>query len=95
MSPTPYGAGDAIFFKDGAQAQWHVQGHPKTCRNSRVIGKIRRMRMPAGGRKAATLMGSNQRMLRPRHHHGWRRFARTSTTSRQSKPSAALPSPSQ
>jgi uncharacterized protein len=27
MSPTRYGPGDVIFFKDGAHAKWHVEGH--------------------------------------------------------------------
>ena len=27
MSPTRYGPGDVIFFKDGAHARWHVEGH--------------------------------------------------------------------
>ncbi len=27
MSPTRYGPGDVIFFKDGAHATWHVEGH--------------------------------------------------------------------
>ena len=35
------------------------------------------------------------RMFRPQQHYAWRRFARTSTRSRQSMPSAGLTSPSQ
>src|ERR1700704_5917953 len=27
MSPTRYVPGDVIFFKDGAHAKWHVEGH--------------------------------------------------------------------
>jgi len=70
MPPTRYTAGDVIFFKDGAHAKWHVEGHVKKlafCRKTqpvwlgfavRAIGKIRRMLMPAGGQKAASLMGA-------------------------------------
>ena len=70
MSPTRYGPGDVIFFKDGAHAKWHVEGYVKKlafCRKTnpvwlgfavRAIGKIRRMLMPVGGEKAASLMGA-------------------------------------
>jgi hypothetical protein len=27
MSPTRYGPGDGVFFKNGAHAIWHVEGH--------------------------------------------------------------------
>jgi uncharacterized cupin superfamily protein len=27
MPPTRYGPDDVIFFKDGAHAKWHVEGH--------------------------------------------------------------------
>ena len=59
MRPTRYGPGAVIFFKDGAQAKWRVEGHVKKlafCRRahplwlsfaSRAIGKIRRVLMPA------------------------------------------------
>ncbi|HLG80625.1 MAG TPA: cupin domain-containing protein [Bradyrhizobium sp.] len=70
MRPTRYGPGDVIFFKDGAHAKWHVEGHVKKlafCRKTqplwlgfavRAMGKIRRMLIPTGGQKAATLMGA-------------------------------------
>jgi uncharacterized cupin superfamily protein len=70
MRPTRYGPGDVIFFKDGAHARWHVEGHVKKlafCRKTqpvwlgfalRVIGKLRRMLIPAGGEKAASLIGA-------------------------------------
>jgi uncharacterized cupin superfamily protein len=29
MPPTRYGAGDVVFFRDGAHAKWHVEGHVK------------------------------------------------------------------
>ena len=70
MRPTRYGPGDVIFFKDGAHARWHVEGHVKKlafCRKTqpvwlgfalRVSGKLRRMLIPAGGEKAARLMGA-------------------------------------
>src|SRR5580704_5824271 len=55
MRPTRYGPGDVIFFKDGAHAKWHVEGHVKKlafCRKTqpvwlgfvaRVVGKLKRM----------------------------------------------------
>jgi hypothetical protein len=53
MRPTRYGPGDVIFFKDGAHARWHVDGHVKKlafCRKTqpvwlgfalRVVSKIK------------------------------------------------------
>src|SRR5579872_6463730 len=70
MKPMRYGPGDVIFFRDGAHAKWHVEGHVKKlafCRKTqpvwlgfalRVVGKIRRMLMPLGDQKAATLLGA-------------------------------------
>jgi len=70
MRPTRYGPGDVIFFKDGAHARWHVQGYVKKlafCRKTqpvwlgfalRVINKLKRMLVPVGGDKAASLMGA-------------------------------------
>jgi uncharacterized protein len=70
MRPMRYGPGDVIFFKNGAHAKWHVEGHVKKlafCRKAqpvwlgltvRAIAKIRRMVMPVGGQKAASLMGA-------------------------------------
>jgi uncharacterized cupin superfamily protein len=68
--PTRYGPGDVIFFKDGAHARWHVEGHVRKlafCRKTqpvllglalRVISKIKRTLIPAGKRQAAGLMAS-------------------------------------
>jgi hypothetical protein len=70
MRPTRYGAGDVIFFRDGAHARWHVEGHVKKlafCRKTqpvwlgfalRVAGKLKRMMMPAFTDQPASLMGS-------------------------------------
>jgi hypothetical protein len=70
MAPTRYGPGDVIFFRDGAHAKWHVEGHVKKlafCRKTqpvllgfalRVFSKIKRTLMPAGKRQPASLMGS-------------------------------------
>jgi uncharacterized protein len=70
MRPTRYGPGDVIFFKEGAHAKWHVEGHVKKlafCRKTqpvwlgfavRAIGKIKRILIPAGGQKATSLMGA-------------------------------------
>ena len=68
MPPTRYGAGDVIFFKDGAHAKWHVEGHVKKlafCRKTspvwfgfalRVFLKLRKMFLPASQRQPASLM---------------------------------------
>jgi uncharacterized cupin superfamily protein len=70
MRPTRYGAGDVIFFRDGAHAKWHVEGRVKKlafCRKTqpvvlgfalRVFSKIKRTLMPAGKRQAVSLMGA-------------------------------------
>jgi uncharacterized protein len=70
MAPTRYGAGDVVFFRDGAHAKWHVEGHVKKlafCRKTqpvllgfalRVFSKIKRTLMPAGKRQPASLIGS-------------------------------------
>jgi uncharacterized cupin superfamily protein len=70
MRPTRYGPGDVVFFRDGAHAKWHVEGHVKKlafCRKTqpvwlgfalRVIGKIKRILLPPGERQAAGLMGA-------------------------------------
>jgi uncharacterized protein len=70
MRPTRYGAGDVIFFRDGAHARWHVEGHVKKlafCRKTqpvwlgfalRAAGKLKRMMMPAFTDQPASLMGS-------------------------------------
>ncbi len=70
MRATRYGPGDVIFFRDGAHARWYVESHVRKlafCRKTqpvwlgfaaRVIGKIKRMLLPAGSRQAASLMGA-------------------------------------
>ncbi len=68
MPPTRYGAGDVIFFRDGAHAKWHVEGHVRKlafCRKTspawfgfamRVFHKLRKMFLPADSRQPANLM---------------------------------------
>jgi uncharacterized cupin superfamily protein len=70
MRPTRYGPGDVVFFKHGAHARWHVEGHVKKlafCRKTqpvllgfalRVFAKLKRILMPSGKREPASLMGS-------------------------------------
>jgi hypothetical protein len=70
MGPTRYGPGDVVFFRDGAHARWHVEGHVKKiafCRKTspvwlgfaiRAIGKLRRMFIPADERQPASLIGA-------------------------------------
>jgi uncharacterized cupin superfamily protein len=70
MPPTRYGAGDVIFFRDGAHAKWHVQGRVKKlafCRKTqpvllglalRVFSKIKRTLLPTGKRQPTSLMAS-------------------------------------
>src|SRR6202165_6251211 len=67
MSATRYGPGDVIFFKDGAHARWHVEGHVKKlafCRKTqpallgfalRVFSIIKRTLLPAAKRQTAGL----------------------------------------
>jgi uncharacterized cupin superfamily protein len=68
--PVRYGAGDVIFFKDGAHAKWHVEGHVKKlafCRKThpawlgfalRVVGKLKRIFLPPGKTQPASLIGA-------------------------------------
>lgn len=68
MPPTRYSAGDVIFFRDGAHAKWHVEGHVKKlafCRKTspvwfglalRVFLKLKKILLPAGSRQPASLM---------------------------------------
>src|SRR5579872_4926705 len=68
MKPMRYGPGDVIFFRDGAHAKWHVEGHVKKiafCRKAspvlfglalRVFHKLRRIFLPADSRAPANLM---------------------------------------
>ena len=66
MPPTRYGPGDVIFFKDGAHAKWHVEGHVKKlafCRKTspfwfgfalRAYLKLKNF-FPASGRKPSSI----------------------------------------
>jgi len=68
MPPTRYGPGDVIFFKDGAHAKWHVEGHVKKlafCRKTspflfglalRMFLKLRKIFLPVGERRPASLI---------------------------------------
>ena len=70
MKPTRYGPGDVIFFRDGAHARWHVETYVKKlafCRNTqpvwlglavRVLGKLRRIFLPADKSQPASLTGA-------------------------------------
>jgi len=70
MPPKRYGVGDVIFFRDGAHAKWHVEGHVKKiafCRKTtpavigfmiRVVNKLKRMFLSPGERRPASLMGA-------------------------------------
>jgi uncharacterized cupin superfamily protein len=70
MLPTRYGPGEVVFFRNGAHARWHVEGHVKKlafCRKTqpawlglalRAIGKIRRIVMPPAKVRPASLMGA-------------------------------------
>jgi uncharacterized cupin superfamily protein len=71
MAPTRYGPGDVIFFKNGAHAKWHVEGHVKKlafCLKTqpyalglmvRAINKLKRMFLSPDGRRGASLAGAN------------------------------------
>ncbi|MBR0902168.1 cupin domain-containing protein [Bradyrhizobium liaoningense] len=70
MPPKRYGPGDVIFFRDGAHAKWHVEGHVKKiafCRKTnpvmigfliRVVNKLKKMFTSSGERRPASLMGA-------------------------------------
>lgn len=67
MRPTRYGPGDVIFFKHGAHARWHVEGHVRKlafCRKTqpvlvglalRVLSKLKRILLPTGKREVMSL----------------------------------------
>ncbi|NEW99647.1 MULTISPECIES: cupin domain-containing protein [Rhodopseudomonas] len=71
MPAKRYGPGDVIFFKDGASARWHVEGHIRKiafCRRTqprlvglgvRVYAKLRSMLLPSANRPAQSLLGAN------------------------------------
>ena len=58
MKPTRFGPGDVVFFKRGAHARWHVEGHVRKlafCRKTqpklvgfalRAVSKLQRMFFP-------------------------------------------------
>ncbi|MGY3448554.1 cupin domain-containing protein [Bradyrhizobium sp. USDA 4353] len=70
MPAKRYGPGDVIFFRDGAHAKWHVEGHVKKlafCLKTqpyllglavRVINKLKRMFLTPEGRRGASLAGA-------------------------------------
>jgi uncharacterized protein len=70
MPATRYGAGDVVFFRDGAHARWHIEDRVKKlafCRKTqpvmvglalRVFSKLRRMLMPSGKAQPASLLAS-------------------------------------
>jgi hypothetical protein len=70
LPPTRYVAGDVIFFRDGARAKWHVEGHVKKlafCRKTspvwfglalRVFLKLKKVLLPASSRQPASLMAA-------------------------------------
>jgi uncharacterized protein len=67
MSPTRYGPGDVIFFRDGAHARWHVEGRVRKlafCRTTqpylmsfalRAFNKIKRVMFTSEKRVAPGL----------------------------------------
>ena len=67
LPPRRYGAGDVVFFRDGAHAKWHVEGHVKKiafCRKTnpaligfmvRVINKLKRMLFTPAERPASLI----------------------------------------
>jgi uncharacterized cupin superfamily protein len=71
MPPKRDGVGDVIFFRDGAHAKWHVEGHVKKiafCRKTnpvwlgfviRVVNKLKKMFLAPGERGSAGLVGAN------------------------------------
>ena len=70
MPAKRYGPGDVVFFRDGAHAKWHVEGHVKKlafCLKTqpyvlglavRVINKLKRMFLTPEGRGGASLAGA-------------------------------------
>ena len=71
IPPKRYGVGDVIFFRNGAHAKWHVEGHVKKiafCRKTnpvmigfliRVVNKLKKILVSTGERRPASLMGAN------------------------------------
>jgi uncharacterized protein len=70
MRPTRYGPGEVVFFRDGAHAKWHVEGHVNKlafCRKTqpawlglalRAVGKLTRMLMPSAMARPPRLLGA-------------------------------------
>ncbi|MGJ5205775.1 cupin domain-containing protein [Bradyrhizobium sp. HKCCYLR20261] len=70
MPAKRYGPGDVVFFRDGAHAKWHVEGHVKKlafCLKTqpyvlglavRVINKLKRMFLTPEGRRGTSLAGA-------------------------------------
>lgn len=68
IPPTRYVAGDVIFFRDGAHAKWHVEGHVRKLAflrkphpvllgfALRTLSKIKRTLVPVAGRKVGGLV---------------------------------------
>jgi len=73
MPPKRYGVGDVIFFRNGAHAKWHVEGHVKKVaffRQTnplglglavRAVNKLKRMFVAPGGRRAGRVIGAGSR----------------------------------
>jgi uncharacterized cupin superfamily protein len=71
LAPKRYGPGDVIFFRNGAHARWHVEGHVKKlafCLKTqpyvlglaiRAINKLKRMLLSSDGRRGTSLAGAN------------------------------------
>lgn len=71
MAPKRYGPGDVIYFRDGAHAKWHVEGHVKKlayCLKTqpyvlglavRVINKLKRMFITPDGSRGTSLVGAS------------------------------------
>jgi uncharacterized cupin superfamily protein len=69
MKPTRFGPGDVIFFKNGASARWHVEGHVRKlafCRRTqprlvglalRVAAKLHGLLIPP--KNKPSLLGAN------------------------------------
>lgn len=68
MKPTRFGPGDVVFFKNGAHARWHVDGHVKKlafCRQTqpafiglglKIVAKLKRTLLPGRGRAGGSLL---------------------------------------
>jgi uncharacterized cupin superfamily protein len=71
MKPTRFGPGDVVFFKNGASARWHVEGHVRKlafCRRTqprlvglalRVASKLRSLLFPSARRSAPSLLSAS------------------------------------